>query len=135
MRAEVPNEEAAACKMILTMITIVANVHLPAVLRQPLVMSIVAVDMLTKTVDMLQTKTIAAGIHPQPLHHPQEGTTIITIIIITVILDHLEEALAIAIEETPPGNHGEHHPVHQVEEEEDLALPVAAATTRLPTLH
>jgi len=134
MRAEVPNEEAAACKMILTMITIVANVHLPAVLRQPLVMSIVAVDMLTKTVDM-QTKTIAAaGIHPQPLHHPQEGTTIITIIIITVILDHLEEALAIAIEETPPGNHGEHHPVHQVEEE-DLALPVAAATTSLPTLH
>ena len=134
MRAEVPNEEAAACKMILTMITIVANVHLPAVLlRQPLVMSIVAVDMLTKTVDM-QTKTIAAGIHPQPLHHPQEGTTIITIITITVILDHLEEALAIAIEETPPGNHGEHHPVHQVEEE-DLALPVAAATTSLPTLH
>merc|ERR1719367_1499224 len=109
------------------MITIVANVHLPAVLRQPLVMSIVAVDMLTKTVE--------AGIHPQPLHHPQEGTTIITIIIITVILDHLEEALAIAIEETPPGNHGEHHPVHQVEEE-DLALPVAAATTSsLPTLH
>ena len=130
---EVANEE---CQTILTMITIVANVHPPVVQQQALVMSPAAVtDMQTKTAVIdTQTKTIGgmgvAGIHP--LHQAlQEGITIITII--TVSLDHPEEALATAMIEDP-GNPGEHHRAHQVEEE-DLGLPVAAVTTNLPTLH